>query len=168
MLLTAPPARTTPIASIDAVARPSLHEFAGGDEAMLALTTAFHERCMADPDLNHPFSHGISPHHVENLARYWAEVFGGPPSYSRVHGGHSAMLEVHARKGGESLGPNFVSCFMLALDDARLPEDPEFRASMRRYIEWATDEVNSYAPAGRRVEPDRPMPRWSWEGPIPA
>lgn len=146
------------------MSRPTVYEFAGGDEAFLALTTAFHERCLADPELNHPFSHGISPHHVENLARYWAEVFGGPPSYSRLHGGHSAMLEVHARQGGESLGPRFVACFVEALDDAGLPKDREFRDTMRAYIEWATDEVNSYAPAGSVVPPGRPVRHWSWEG----
>jgi hemoglobin len=141
-----------------------MYEFAGGAPALLALTTAFHERCMADPELNHPFSHAISPQHVENLAAYWAEVFGGPSSYSRLHGGHSAMLDIHAGKGGESLGPLFVACFMQALDDAELPSDPTFRAGMRSYIEWATQDVNSYAPKGSVVPRDRGMPRWTWDG----
>src|SRR5258707_15196874 len=56
------------------VSRPSIYEFAGGDQAFLALATAFHERCLEDPDLNHVFSHHASPDHVENLAAYWAEV----------------------------------------------------------------------------------------------
>ncbi len=127
-------------AKTTSLAPPSIYEFAGGGQAFLALATAFHERCLADLDLNHVFSHHAGPDHVENLAAYWAEVLGGPPSYSRLHGGQSAMLEIHAREGGESLEPNFVACFIQALDDAQLPDDPDFRASMRAYIEWTTKD----------------------------
>lgn len=150
------------------MARPSMFDFAGGEPAFLALTAAFHERCLEDPDLNHPFSQHVSPKHTENLAAYWGEVFGGPPAYTRLHGGHSAMLEIHARKGGESLEPNFVAAFAQALDDAQLPADPEFRTAMRAYIEWATREVVSYSPAGAAVEPNQAVPRWSWDGLQPA
>src|ERR1700730_8440268 len=109
-----------------AMARPSIYEVAGGDSAFLALAAAFHERCVADPVLNHPFSHS-SPGHTERLAAYWAEVFGGPDSYTRLHGDHSSVLDMHAGTGGdEELAPHFVACFMQALDDARLPDDPGF------------------------------------------
>src|SRR5258706_11919670 len=89
------------------VARPTIYEFAGGDQAFLALATAFHERCLEDPDLNHVFSHHASPDHVENLAAYWAEALGGPPPYPPLHGGHSPLLEIHPREGEDSLKPNF-------------------------------------------------------------
>ena len=58
--------------------RPTLYDFAGGDEAF-ALAAAHHARCLADPELNHPFSHpGQNPRHVERLGAYWAQVMGGP------------------------------------------------------------------------------------------
>src|ERR1700737_4632101 len=117
------------------MARPSMFEFAGGEEAFLALAAAHHERCLQDPELNHPFSHGTAPHHLEHLAAYWAEVFGGPARYSNSHGGHSAMLEIHARQGsGDDYGPRFVACFMQAADDAGLPDDHDFRAGLRSYM----------------------------------
>ena len=148
------------------MARPSLFEFAGGEQAFLALAAAVHERCLQDPELNHPFSHGVSPNHLEHLAAYWAEVFGGPPRYSGALGGHSGMLGIHAGEGGpDEFGTRFAACFMQALDDALLPDDPEFRSVMRTFITAATAEVNSYSPPGTRVEPDLPMPRWSWDGP---
>jgi len=75
------------------------------------------------------------------------------------------MLEIHARQGGESLEPRFVACFLQALDDAKLPDDPAFRASMRAYIEWATKDVVSYLAADSVVPPELPVPRWSWDGP---
>lgn len=147
------------------MARPSIYDFAGGDQAFLALAAATHERCLADPELNHPFSHHVGPRHIENLAAYWAEVFGGPERYSESLGGHSGMLEIHAGEGtGDNFPRRFLNCFMQGADDAQLPDDPEFRAALRSYMEWATEEVDSYAPPGSYVKPDQPMPHWSWDG----
>ena len=76
------------------------------------------------------------------------------------------MIGIHAGQGGpDEFGTRFAACFVQALDDARLPDDPKFRDIMRRFIEAATGEVNSYSPAGTQVEPDLPMPRWTWDGP---
>ncbi len=148
--------------------RPSLYSHAGGEPAFLALAAAHHARCLADPELNHPFSHpDRHPQHVERLAHYWAEVFGGPPRYSQACGDHSAVLRMHSGEGDlGDLGRRFLACFLAAMDDAGLPADPEFRAAMRAYMTAAVDEVLSYGhtppPAGL------PMPRWSWDGPSPA
>jgi hemoglobin len=142
-----------------------MFEFAGGETAFLALAAAHHERCLQDPELNHPFSHGVNPHHIENLAAYWAEVFGGPARYSESLGGHSGMLGIHAGQGaGDDYGPRFVACFMQAADDAGLPDDPDFRAGLRSYMEWAVGEVLSYSPHGAHVPAALPVPRWSWNG----
>lgn len=147
-----------------AVTRPSMYDVAGGGPAFLALAAALHERCLADPELNHPFSNS-SPGHVERLADYWAEVFGGPPRYSESHGDHSGVLGIHAGQGAEEdLGSRFVACFMRALDDAQLPDDPEFRAGLRSYIESATREVIFYSPRGSQVPAALAVPRWGWDG----
>jgi hemoglobin len=80
--------------------RPSLYEFAGGGSAFLALAAAHHARCLADPELNHPFSHPDQhPQHVERLAAYWAEVMGGPATYSDSCADQSFMLQMHAGNG---------------------------------------------------------------------
>jgi hemoglobin len=148
------------------MARPSIYEFAGGEPAFLALAAAHHERCLQDPELSHPFSHGVNPEHIERLAAYWAEVLGGPARFSESFGGHSAMLEIHARQGsGPEFAPRFVACFMQAADEVHLPDDPDFRAALRAYMEWAVREVDSYSPRDSRVPADMPMPRWSWSGP---
>ena len=76
------------------------------------------------------------------------------------------MLAIHAGKGaGEDYGPRFVACFMQALDDAHLPNDPEFRTSLRSYMETAVQEVLSYSPEGTGVPGGLRVPRWSWNGP---
>jgi hemoglobin len=142
-----------------------MFKFAGGESAFRALASAHHERCLQDPVLNHPFSHGVNPEHIERLAAYWGEVFGGPPRYSESHGGHSAMLGIHAGQEAEDdLGARFVACFMQAADDAHLPDDGDFRAALRSYMEWAVGEVLSYSPRGAEVPASLPVPHWSWNG----
>jgi hemoglobin len=146
--------------------RPTLYEFAGGDAAFLALARAHHARCLADPELNHPFSHDDQhPQHVERLAAYWAEVLGGPPTYSETCGTESYVLHLHSGNGDMSdLGERFHRCFMAALDDAQLPDDPEFRAAMSVYMRWAVDNVLVYSPVGATVPTAAEMPRWGWDG----
>src|SRR3954454_16121983 len=119
--------------------RPSLFEYAGGEAAFLALARAHHARCLADPELNHPFSHPEQhPQHVERLAAHWAEVLGGPGEYSQTCRDQRGVLQMHAGNGDiTDLGRRFVDCFVAAMDDAGLPPDPDFRAAMRGYMEWA-------------------------------
>jgi hemoglobin len=146
--------------------RDSLYEYAGGDEAFRALAAAHHARCLADPELNHPFSHAdLNPEHVERLAAYWAEVMGGPPRYSESCGDQSGVLLLHAGHGDMSdLGRRFVACFDAAMDDAGLPAGAEFRSAMHAYMVWAVDDVLAHHEVDD-VRPGLPMPRWSWDAP---
>lgn len=148
------------------IMRPTLFEFAGGEPAFVALAAAHHTRCLQDPELNHPFSHPDQhPQHVERLAAYWAEVMGGPPRYTQSCGDHSGVLRMHAGNGDMGdLGRRFVDCFVRAADDAGLPVDPEFRAALRGYIEWAVAEVLSHSLEESAVPMGVAMPRWSWDG----
>lgn len=145
---------------------PTLYEFAGGSPAFLALAAAHHRRCLEDPELNHPFSH-VDQHaqHVQRLAEYWAEVLGGPATYSTEHADQSALLHLHSGNGDMGdLGERFLVCFLQAMDDAQLPDDPTFRQAMRDYMRWAVDDVLVYSPTDARVPADIAMPRWSWDG----
>src|ERR1700729_1652276 len=111
--------------------RPTLYEFAGGERVFGPFAAALHARCLADPELNHPFSHpGQHPRHTERLAAYLAEAFGGPAGYPAGCGAQTHVVGLHAGNGDMSdLGGRFASCFMLAADDAGWPDDPEFRAA---------------------------------------
>lgn len=143
----------------------SIYEFAGGADAFLALAAATHERCLQDPELNHPFSHHLNPNHIEHLGAYWAEVFGGPPRYSESLGGQSGMLGIHAGQGMAADFPQrFTACFVQGIDDAGLPADKKFRAALRSYMEWASRVVDSYSPPGARVPGSLPVPKWDWNG----
>ncbi len=146
--------------------RPTLFEFAGGEPAFLALAAAHHARCLADPELNHPFSHpDQNPRHVERLAAYWAEVMGGPPAFTQACGDQSSVLRLHAGHGDMSdLGQRFIRCFAQAADDARLPADPEFRAALHDYMCWAVADVLTYSPRDSEVPAGAATPRWGWDG----
>jgi hemoglobin len=145
---------------------PTLYEYAGGAPAFLALATAHHARCLADPELNHPFSHpGQHPQHVQRLAAYWGEVLGGPPAYSTECADQSHILYLHSGNGMlDDLGRRFVDCFVGAMDDAELPADPRFRAAMRGYMEWAVADILHYSPHDAKTPTDAAMPHWSWSG----
>ena len=149
-----------------AAVRPTLYEFAGGHAALLALARAHHARCLADPELNHPFSHPDQhPQHVERLAAYWAEVLGGPPSYSESMADQSYLVRLHSGNGiHDDLSSRFVECFVRAADDAGLPDDPEFRAALRAYMEWAATDVTRYDATADDVPRGLAMPHWSWDG----
>ncbi|HEX2308362.1 MAG TPA: group II truncated hemoglobin [Jatrophihabitantaceae bacterium] len=146
--------------------RPSLYEFAGGDAAFLSLARAHHARCLADPELNHPFSHPDQhPQHIERLAAYWAEVLGGPPVYSQSCGDQSTLIQMHSGNGDiTDLERRFVECFVRAADDAGLPDDPEFRAALRAYMEWAVVEINAHPQKDAVIPAGLEMPHWSWDG----
>lgn len=146
--------------------RPTLYDYAGGEQAFLALATAHHARCLADPELNHPFSHeGQHPQHVERLAAYWAEVLGGPPTFSETCGTQFSVLHMHSRNGDMGdLGERFIRCFEESMDEVGLPDDPEFRAAMSAYMRWAVTDVLAYSPLDASVPDDAVMPRWDWDG----
>ena len=72
---------------------------------------------------------------------------------------------MHAGNGDMSdLGRRFVSCFVLALDDAGLPADPAFREALRVYMEWAVANVLAYSAEGTAAQAGTRMPHWGWDG----
>jgi hemoglobin len=147
--------------------RPTLYEYAGGASAFEPFAAALHERCLADPELNHPFSHpGQNPEHTQRLAAYLAEAFGGPARYSAQCADQSYLVRLHAGNGGgmSDLGRRFAGCFMLAADDAGWPADPEFRSVIRAYIDWAVDTVALSHIGDTDVPAGLALPHWSWDG----
>jgi hemoglobin len=146
--------------------RPTLYDFAGGEQAFAPFAAALHARCLADPELNHPFSHpGQHPEHIDRLAAYLAEAFGGPARYSAACADQTYLVRLHAGNGDMSdLGRRFADCFMLAADDAGWPADPEFRTAIRGYIDWAVLAVALSHPGDTDVPAGLPVPHWSWNG----
>ncbi len=138
--------------------------FAGGEPAFRALAEAHHRRCLDDPVLSHPFSHPGNPEHIQRLADYWTEVFGGPARYAPF-GGHprcSPSTATRAPTTTSGTGSCGRSCGRPTTPACR--DDPAFRASLRAYMEWAVAEVLSYSPKDAEVAPALPTPHWGWDG----
>ena len=56
----------------------------------------------------------------------------------------------------------FVALLSMAADDAELPDDPEFRAAIIGYAEWATRLAMHNSQTGAHVVREAPMPHWGW------
>lgn len=145
--------------------RPSIFEAAGGQAAFVALAHAWHERCLADEVVSHAFSHGFHPDHSARLAAYWAEALGGPPTYSDTIGDHSFVLRMHAGNGEHhEMDRRALEAFVLALDDAGLPEDPALRRALTEYFAWGIGAMDTFPDSPDDVPDGLSIPRWTWGG----
>jgi hemoglobin len=144
----------------------TLYEAAGGYDGLLALAHAWHQRCLDDPIMSHPFSHpGGHPQHLERLAAYWGEALGGPPDYTGSMGDHSYVLRMHAGNGEHrEMDRRAVACFVQALDDVGLSRDERLRDSLTAYFAWATDEMGAHPTSADSVSEGLRLPTWSWSG----
>jgi hemoglobin len=77
----------------------------------------------------------------------------------------TGMLRIHANNGmGHDFHGRFLTCFMAALDDAGVPDEPRLRAALRAYMTWSLDDVLQYSPRDAVVAEGLPVPRWDWTG----
>ncbi|MCW2787561.1 MAG: globin [Marmoricola sp.] len=142
---------------------PTLFDWAGGLAPLRRMIDAFYDRVEADDALSGFFPGGVSEHHRAHVADWWAEVLGGPETYTAQHGGYESMLDHHLDL---SITPaqrhRFASTMSLAADDADLPADPEFRAAIIGYLEWGTRLAMENSQHGARPAQHAPTPRWGW------
>ena len=144
----------------------SLYDAAGGDQGLLRLAKAWHNRVMADEVVSHAFDHGFHPQHSERLAAYWAEALGGPAAYTERFGDETSVVRMHSGNGPhEELDRRAVDCFDQALDDAGLADDEMLRRALHDYFAWATTiTMARYHESADDVPDGLPLPRWSWAG----
>jgi len=145
---------------------PTLASWAGGPEALRALTTRFYEKVPHDPVLAPVFA-GMDPHHADHVAAFITEVFGGPKAYSGNGGSHAHMIGRHlGRHLTEEFRRRWLSMMLDTADEVGLPADPEFRAAFVGYLEWGTRLAVMNSQDGVTQPPaDAPMPEWNWGPP---
>jgi len=142
----------------------TIFQHLGGGRALNRLTTAQYRRCLTDPVLIQVFGTERRPGHVEHLAAWLGEVFGGPDIYTRELGGHATLLRHHANLAiTEEQRQHFVRAFLEAADEAGLSTDERFRRRFRQYIEWGTRIAMEVSEPGADISTHEPVPRWGWE-----
>ena len=144
----------------------SVYEAAGGNEGMLRLAQAWHERVLADEEVSHAFSHGFHPEHTERLAAYWAEALGGPARYSASIGSESDVVRMHSGNGAhDEMDRRAIRCFDQALSSLGFEEGDRVHQVLHDYFAWSTTTtMTRYHGSADAVPDGLPLPHWSWDG----
>ena len=146
------------------MSEPTIFEHLGGADALRRLADAQYRRCLTDSVLIQVFGTEGRPGHVEHLAAWLGEVFGGSDFYTRELGGHGALLRHHANLAiTEAQRQRFVEVFLQAADDAELPSDERFRRRFREYIEWGSRIAMAISQPDADITTHEPVPHWGWE-----
>jgi CDGSH-type Zn-finger protein/truncated hemoglobin YjbI len=143
--------------------QPTLFEWAGGFPALLRMTRIFYSKYVPQDELVGPLFANMSPDHPERVAAWLSEVFGGPGFYSEQYGGYSRMISQHVGKCiTEEQRARWVRMLCQSADDAKLPNDPEFRAAFVAYLEWGSRIGKENSQQNAMPPPNMPVPRWWW------
>jgi hemoglobin len=141
---------------------PTLFQWMGGMPAIERLMTVFYGRVPQDALLAPVFAH-MSSEHVDHVARFVAEVLGGPKTYSAELGGHPAMIRKHVARGlTEEQRRHWMQLLLACADECGVPDDPEFRSALVSYLEWGTRLAVINSLPGADVSTAAPMPAWGW------
>jgi hemoglobin len=143
----------------------ALVEAVGGIEGLRRLSNTFYEGVLADPLLAPVFA-DFTPTHIEHVAVWLAEVFGGETRFSDELGGHQALLGAHLGLAiSEEQRLRWME-LMGAAVEKELPADELLRQRVMEYFDWGTKIARdvSAEPAGTDLGDPGPTPRWSWDG----
>jgi hemoglobin len=141
---------------------PTLYQWVGGLPALERLTARFYDKVRSDPLLSPVFAQ-MDSQHPQHVARFLAEVFGGPPLYSSERGGHPHMLRQHLERHlTEAQRRHWLTLLLDAADEVEIPVDPEFRSALVAYLEWGSRLAVLNSQPAQNPNLNEPMPRWGW------
>jgi CDGSH-type Zn-finger protein/truncated hemoglobin YjbI len=147
----------------DPESTPTLFEWAGGAPALLRMTRLFYEKYVPNDELLSPIFANMSADHPERVAAWLGEVFGGPKTYSTLHGGYSRMVSEHIGRGlTEEWRARWVQLLTQSAREAGLPNDPEFASAFGSYLEWGSRLAVENSQSHARPPQNMPMPHWDW------
>ncbi len=143
---------------------PTLYQWAGDMETFELLFAKFYDKVLKDDLLQQVFEN-MAPEHIQHVAHFVAEVFGGDQLYTTKDGGsHSKMIGKHIGKMlTEEKRQRWVQLLLQTADEIGLKSDPEFRSAFVGYLEWGTRiaVINSQL-TENPMKHDEPMPKWGW------
>lgn len=142
----------------------TLYDELGGLPTLRRLSTAFYERVLAD-ELLAPVFAGFDQRHVERVAVWLGEVFGGPADFTASLGGHQSLLRSHLGLGiRDEHRSRWLELMGAAIDDV-LP-GTQLRPTLMAYFDWGTaiaQDVSQQSPGADLGDPG-PTPRWGRDG----
>jgi CDGSH-type Zn-finger protein len=142
---------------------PTVFEWAGGLPALIRMTRLFYEKYVPDDPALAPIFARMSVDHPERVAKWLAEVFGGPRYYSTEYGGYNRMVGEHIGKGlTEAQRARWASLMCKAALEAGLPNDAEFQSVFHSYIEWGSRLAVENSRSDAHPPKNMPMPSWGW------
>jgi hemoglobin len=143
----------------------TLIEAIGGIDALRRLSNTFYDAVLADPRLAPVFAN-FSRTHVEHVAVWLTEVFGGPARFTDELGGHQALLRAHLGLSiTEEQRLRWME-LMAAAVEKELPADELLRRRVVEYFDWGTRIARdvSAGPVDEDLGEPGPTPRWGWDG----
>jgi hemoglobin len=143
----------------------SLAEAVGGIEGLRRLSNTFYDAVLADPVLAPVFA-DFTRTHIEHVAVWLAEVFGGATRFTDELGGHQALLGAHLGLSiTEEQRLRWME-LMTAAVEKELPADDLLWRRVTEYFDWGTRIARdvSAEPAGTDLGDPGPTPRWGWNG----
>jgi truncated hemoglobin YjbI len=142
---------------------PTPYEWAGGLAAFTRMTRLFYGTYVPADPLLAPLFAGMADDHPDRVAKWLAEVFGGPKAYSETYGGYPRMVSQHVgRRLSEEQRARWAALLYQSALEAGLPNDPEFQSVFHAYIEWGSRLAVENSQTDARPPASLPMPYWDW------
>ena len=110
--------------ALDPDATPTVFEWAGGLPALTRMTRLFYEKYVPQDPLLAKLFGNMAADHPQPVAKWLAEVFGGPTYYSGQYGGYERMISQHLGKQiSEEQRTRWAAALLESARDAGLPND---------------------------------------------
>lgn len=139
----------------------SVFEAAGGADAFLHLTRRFYAQVADDPVLAPVFAE-MTDTHIEGVALWLGEVFGGPKSYTEQRGGYPHMVSRHVNRALTEEQRARWAELMIATARDVLPANEKVQARFRSYIVWGSRIALQNSQPGYEPPAESDIPDWGW------
>lgn len=139
----------------------TVFEAAGGADAFLRLTQRFYAQVAGDPVLA-PVFKDMTEDHVEGVALWLGEVFGGPARYSEERGRYPHMMARHVNRAlTEEQRARWAELMITTAQDV-LPANDKVQARFRSYIVWGSKIALQNSQPGYTPPAESDIPDWGW------
>lgn len=146
----------------------TVFEAAGGAAAFSHLTSAFYAKVKQDPILA-PVFREMTQDHIDGVALWLGEVFGGPKAYTEERGGYPTMLAHHVNRTLTEEQRARWAELMIATAHEVLPDNNKVQARIASYIQWGSRVALQNSQPGYEPPAESDIPDWGWgkAGPPP-